>query len=292
MVTLHDFFRRHYECRLDSTADNYRQAQFAVELFAGWLGHDPQLTELNCENVSRFLSHYSKTVRPATVNAKRRYLLHLWRAAWEEDLLQEPPRAKRIPRAKESAPVVECFTLDEMRKILATAETLRGRTETISSACYWVSIIRTAYETGGRIGSLLSVESSDVSISERWIVFRGDAEKCGRTHWHSLTPATCEWIAKTRPERRRLVWPWHRTRRWLCEFLKTKILKPAGVRCGRGKGGLWHKFRRTAGTLCEANGGDGSRLLGNTRKVFEKHYLDGRILAEQGGQARYLPTLD
>lgn len=36
-------------------------------------------------------------------------------------------------------------------------------------------------------------------------------------------------------------------------------------------------------------GGDGSRLLGNTRAVFERHYLDSRAIGN--GQSQFLPPL-
>jgi hypothetical protein len=47
-----------------------------------------------------------------------------------------------------------------------------------------------------------------------------------------------------------------------------------------------HKMRKTAGTLVEANGGDGSKLIGNDRKNFVRHYLDPRFGA---GQLQFLP---
>ena len=47
-----------------------------------------------------------------------------------------------------------------------------------------------------------------------------------------------------------------------------------------------HKLRKTAGTLVEMNGGDGSRLIGNKRANFIKHYLDPRF---GSGQLQFLP---
>ena len=73
------------------------------------------------------------------------------------------------------------------------------------------------------------------------------------------------------------MWPWPYSREALDKRLR-KILKAAGVRHGRGQGGLLHKFRRTSGTLVEAAGGDGAKHIGNTRKVFESHYLDPRFV--------------
>ena len=72
------------------------------------------------------------------------------------------------------------------------------------------------------------------------------------------------------------MWPWSKTREWLQKAVR-KIFKKAGVAYGRPHGGLFHKFRRTSGSLVEAAGGDGARHLGNTRAVFEQHYRDPRI---------------
>ena len=59
----------------------------------------------------------------------------------------------------------------------------------------------------------------------------------------------------------------------------SRICKRAGVRYGRRYGGLFHKLRRTSGTLVEQAGADGSRHIGNTRAVFERRYRDPRFMS-------------
>jgi hypothetical protein len=63
-----------------------------------------------------------------------------------------------------------------------------------------------------------------------------------------------------------------------------RILKRAGIAPTPGR--LFRLFRVTSGSMVEANGGDGSRHLGNGRVVFLRHYCDPRILP---GQIDLLP---
>ena len=287
--SLATFAAEHYAARLDSCERNTRQALLAVEQFADWLTRPPMLGDLTESTLAAFLVSLSSRAAPNTIKNKRNYLLHLWRAAWEEGLVPNPPNAKRVPKPRVPAPIPEAYTLDDMRMILDVAERLEGTTEGVASAGYWSSLIRTCYETGGRIGAILKTCPQDFDQITGTLILRGANDKTGKTHFHRLSAKTTHVIAKTEPDRRSRVWPWNKSQCWLCKQLERLILKPAGVAYGRSRGGIFHKFRRTAGTLCEANGGDGSRLLGNTRAVFERHYLDGRVAGN--GQSQFLPQL-
>jgi hypothetical protein len=135
----------------------------------------------------------------------------------------------------------------------------------------------------------MQTRTEDCDTRAGWIILRSTHDKTGKTHFFRLTRETSEAIASTEPSGRSLLWPWSKSQCWLLKTIQRDILEPAGVSYGRGRGGVFHKIRRPAGTLCEANGGDGARLLGNTRAVFERHYLDGRLVGN--GQSQFLPRL-
>lgn len=280
------FVRTYYGNRPDCCANHVRNVIYTAEQLNSFTPalRPAQLTE---DLLGRFLD--SLDCSPVTKCNKRACLLAVWRAAWEHGLTEQPPRPKRIPKPKIPDPVPEAFTLEEMRTILHVTSCLVGLTEGIPSNLYWGSLLRVCYETGGRIGSIMQTRPSDFNTGARWLILRSTTDKTGRSHYYQLTPETTQAIAATNPDRRSLLWPWSKSQCWLLKVLQTKILDPAGVSYGRARGGVFHKFRRTAGTLVEANGGDGSRLLGNTRRVFERHYLDSRAIGN--GQSQFLPPL-
>ena len=85
------------------------------------------------------------------------------------------------------------------------------------------------------------------------------------------------------------MWPWVATLNYLDKIFK-RILKRAGVTYGYRHGGLFHKLRRTSGTLVEAGGEDGSRHIGNTRGVFEARYCDPRFMDRRSLEVLPRPT--
>lgn len=284
--SLSEFASEYYNSRLDVCERHKRQVLYTVDQLNSF-ATEITASDLSEELVGRFLS--SLSCSPATVDGKRSCLLAVWRAAWEAGLADRPPRAKLIPKPRVPDQIPEAYTLAEMRAILQAAAILEGTTEGIPSAGFWGSLIRVAYETGGRVGAIMRTRSEDFDERAGWLILRGSNDKTGKTHFFTLTRETTEAISLTSPCGRLFLWPWSKSQCWLSRQLVRLILIPAGVRYGRGRGGVFHKFRRTAGTLCEANGGDGARLLGNTRAVFERHYLDGRLAGN--GQSQFLPRL-
>jgi integrase len=119
-------------------------------------------------------------------------------------------------------------------------------------------IVRAAHQKGRRDRVL---PLSDQAVSA-----------CIRLHQH-----TCQC---------KLLFPCPYRREWLWRRFRA-IVEAAGLTTPRGRMGLFHRLRRTSGSLVEANGGDGSRHLGNTRAVFERSYLDPRIIGR--GQVELLP---
>ena len=80
-----------------------------------------------------------------------------------------------------------------------------------------------------------------------------------------------KWIKKHgQPE----AMPWPHTFTWF-ERCFDKLRDEAGVRRG-----TWKWLRRSAGSYADENG-NGHKLLGNTRTVFESHYLAPEIAAKE-----------
>jgi integrase len=273
-MLLIELLREYYlPAKLGTCAEHGQQADYSLRALKRFLSRDPVIEDLTDQTFLRFLHWYSQQVRPSTVNAKRRYILSLWRFAAERKLCVSPGK---IPRMPELLDPPEAWTVDELSAILRTAGCLRGLIAGLLTRFWMTSFLLAMYDTGCRVGQLRKVSPRDISIVGHWITLRAETSKTKLARVCELSEQTVEALTPIWSDERELVWPWPHTREALDKRFR-KLLKDAGVSHGRKRGGLWHKARRTSGTLVEAAGGDGARHLGNTRAVFEKHYLDARI---------------
>lgn len=280
-MLLQDFLHRvYFPSRLGLSESTAYQLTLTVRILERWAGRPVEVEALTETMLRDFLADFAGDRAGATINTVRHRLLALWRQAWQEELLPSPPRTKLIPKARDSPAIPEAWTAAEVGRILTAANRLRGTIAGIPRAAWWLSILSTAYDTGERRGALLAVAPADVGLEAGRIIFR--KTKTGRLRVCSLHPDTLAAIRVIYNPAAELLWPWPHSRPNLSARFRT-ILSNAGVAHGRGRGGLFHKLRRTSGTLVEVSGGDGSRHLGNTRRVFEQSYLDPRFLPDQLG---------
>ena len=273
-MLLLDFLRTIYTAaRLGITPGSIAQYGFAVRQFSHFLGHDARLADLTELTVRAFLADYRAHFSASTTNVKRAELLSLWRVAVDEGLLPTLPNARKIPRLRAPVPMPEAWTTEEVGRILRAARASPGLVSGLSAAAWWESLLLVAYDTGERRGALLAARTSDLSITG-WIAFV--ATKTGQPRHCPLSDQTLAACRVIYDRARSLIWPWPQTRQTFDAHLM-RILLAAGVSFGRAHGGLLHKMRKTTGTLIETNGGDGAAFIGNSRRVFEAHYLDRRF---------------
>jgi len=136
----------------------------------------------------------------------------------------------------------------------------------------------------------LSLRWDDVDYDACTLLIRAPNHKLRRDKLLWLPASAMRRIRRLPSHRRRLVWDWPYGRRWFFVMAR-RIIERAGVPCPKRGNHLFHRLRRTSGTLVEANGGDGARHLGNSRSVFERHYLDARRLCGQQAARRPVPAL-
>jgi len=270
--------------QLDLSPGTVEQFRVAIRLLDRWAGRPQTLHDLSEEHIRSFLHDYYATGKsPATVNKKRSLLLTLSNHAHEEGFLDRPPRARRIPQARECPPLPEAWTAQEVGRLLAAV----GEIYRDWRGIYFRALILLLYDTGARLSEMLSVRPDKISLDERMIVLWGSKTGTMRlARIHTDTVSACRALLsleRAPPGQPPFSSPWDRT--WLRELFK-RAARHAGLRVGRGRGGVFHKLRRTSGSLIEANGGDGSRHLGNSRWVFEKHYRDPRL---GGDMLEFLP---
>jgi integrase len=283
----------------DSKPGSCNQMDMTVRRFERWAGRTLMLKDLTDSFVLGWMkSMLDGGSRPATVNGKRAMILALWRFARKHRLCKRGPHD--CPKVKDLPRMPEAWTVEEVGRVLQVARGIdadppwkyrrksKGPNvpDGISEAAWWESLFLVCYDTGQRIGAILQLRPQDIDLDRGLIVFPADVQKTGRPKLcriHAETVAACR---KIWDSQRRLMFPWEKTRNWL-NRAASHIMEKAAIRFGRDKGGIFHKFRRTAGTLIEANGGDGARFIGNTRGVFERHYHDPR--ADTGAVLSLLP---
>jgi integrase len=250
------------------------QLRIAIGRLEEWHGGEVHVSQLSEPFLRGFLSSYAEHQAAGTVNGKRGALLALWQCAWEEGLVEQPPKRTQVRRVQSDERVPEAWTADEMGAILRACKTCRGEIGGIRASDWWRSMLLVAYDTGERRKALLATMPKQIDMVKEHIVFRNTKTK--RQRWCKLAPETIGALRLVYAPTFAVVWPWEGSLKALHDRLCV-ILRRAGVRFGRDAGGVWHKFRRTSGSLVEMAGGDGAKHLGNTRAVFERHYKDPRF---------------
>ena len=276
-----DVYARH---RLGVSAGWVEQVRIAVRLFGAWVGRVVRTDDLTTDNLLGFLADLNGKRAASTVNGKRGALLTLWIFGHENGHVTEPP--PKIPKIKQPHRLPDAWTVAEIERLLAVCRSLDGYVAEIPRRHYWPALVLLCYDTGQRIGTIFQVWQHDCHLAERFVIFRGETQKQGDDTFHSLSDQTVAALVPMCCQTTAELFPWPYRKRHLWTVFRRDIVEPAGLRASKSMG-LFHKLRRTSGSLVEANGGDGSRHLGNSRAVFERSYRDPRICG--GSQLDKLP---
>jgi site-specific recombinase XerD len=250
-------------------------------------GYEVSLAELSPAIVSRFLASMLATASPVTVNNKRRMLLTIWRAAYRANVSPRPA-AKRIKKMLEPTPIPTAWTPEECGRIFAACQTLKGTVGGVPRSQWWLSLFLAIYSTGERINAVIHAKTMDCDLSAGTLLLRWQTVKTRKNRLVWLQPEAVNAIRSIHDPIRDRLWNWPHGKRHFFRWAR-RIIESAKVPCPKNEGkNLFQKLRRTSGSLVEAHGGDGARHLGNTRKVFDKHYRSASICG--GSQVSLLPS--
>jgi integrase len=262
--------------RLQLSPKTIKQLETTIRLLERWAGRHVVLGDLTEDLVRRFLLAYLADHSPGSTNLRRCDLLGLWNCAYDEGLLDRPPRARQVRKAKVPPRIPEAWTAAEVGRLLEAARWMRGRVAGMPMSHWFYSFLLTLYSTGERRGAVLAVEVADVCLEEAWILFRHT--KTGAPRLCPLPENAVAAIRQIYDPARPLVWPWPKSQTQL-ERRFHNLCAKAGLH--RAKGHCYHQLRCTAGTLVEQAGGRGDQFLGNSRAVFLAHYKDPRFFRDQ-----------
>lgn len=266
----------------------------SIDRFRDFLGREPELSDLDDLQVSKFLRwravtpHRGRICSPASVAKDKAHIVSMWNAAAKRRLVEVfPDLPRNLVRVPHHAP--EAYTVEEVSRMVVQARRRIGYVGPVAAAWLWPTLLMAAWYSGERIGSLLAIRWSQVDTQRRTLTFLSEHRKgLGRTITRAITPQLAGWLEKGRRGPDELVWPWLDYRCEHAIYMRLRyICESAGV---TPKG--FHSIRKAAGSYVKAAGGDATEFLTHRdAKTTREHYLDPKIVGEASA-LEFLPPLD
>jgi hypothetical protein len=240
------------------------QLRHALAMLERFHGSDLDLSDLHPELLNAWLTDAAKRgLSDETRRSRRRMALTLWRDAADLGLVA-PPR--RVMRVSQRDRINTAWNLEDMTRLLSACDQLtKFYSHGISKRLYWRSYIMTAWDSGLRGCDLRRLMRTGIRTDGCVTIIQ---HKTGRRLRCRLRPETVTAINATFPPARELCFPmWGRLEAWRREA--ARLLRLSGLAGSIGQ------LRHSSGTAVEHDHpGHGHEHLGNTRAVFERHYLD------------------
>jgi len=293
-MTLREFFKTTYRPlrlrgRSPKTSTLYEATFRAFDrwLVAEGIADECRIDHLDELVLARYLEHRASTRSPYTAERERCALMAIARLAWERRV----PGLERMPscppgRLPDRVPTA--WTAGEMQRLFAEAGRAQRYVGTIHASEWFPAAIQLAFETGERIGALMSAAVR--SYQRPTLLVDAEIRKGGRRgRVYQLSEPLCDRLDRLKAHGYEMVLPWPGNKSAVYRRLKL-IMKRAGL---AGKRMAWHQIRRTAISQIAAAGGDPVAFAGHSSPAVTKRwYLDPRM-AERGPQPHeLLPPLE
>jgi integrase len=297
-MTLREIFNDRYAPLHDLTDRTIVLYSHTLDRFAEFLGHEPEVADLDDLVVSRFLRWLAK--RPGlrgklpsanTTLKHRTQLSALWSFCAKKRMTTAEGKMVEFPALARMRPVERlprAYAHEDIEKIVRRSKHRYGSVGGLPAPWWWMTIVMTAYVTAERLGALLALRWGEVDLDRRQITFLG-ANRKGHTRdiQRAITPQLAEMLRVQRRADNDLVWPWDRLPGSIWGSLKM-LCRQSGVTY-RG----FHGFRKSSASYFEAAGGSATALLDHDRPATTKRsYLDPDIVSGGPTAADLLPPLD
>lgn len=258
-------FASAYCDRVEASTGHRYQLLSTVRGLSEYLNVDALPQHLNEQTVNGYVAWLRARGRSDSYRRGRlNYLKILWRDLADDGLIAQPRRSK-LTRVRVADHVVKTMRIEQVRQLLAAAESLDGEYRNgIPKRLFWGSYVRAAWDTGLRGCDLLAIPASAARGGVIAIVQR----KTGKRIAKRFNPRTLETIRETLPPHRPLIWPL-----WASSEMFRREAAAMFADAGLSEFTL-RDIRSASGTMVDLATGEGHEHLGNTRKVFERHYLD------------------
>jgi integrase len=238
-------------------------------------GRDLLISELSDALAADHLAWcFDQGIKPTTVNNTHRAVWYaVWRFAAERGLVDRTPTVRKL---KEGRNVPDAWTIDELNLILAhTGAAYRGAISGIPGDKYWDALIRVAWWTGLRRGSLLQLRRTDVSLQTGWLTVAPEHMKNRQGQKFRIGEDAIDSLTAIWEPHRQLLFPWPFEIRLISKHFN-RILTAAGIPPSSRGLGLFHKIRRSSATaLCKCAGIEAAAsMLGHSTSDVTKRYID------------------
>jgi len=245
-----------------------------LDRFRDHLGHEPTLDDLDDLVVARFLRWRSQQpnkrkglLSPASVAKDSAHLRTLWNWC-----------ARKV-----------AYTVEELQKLIEAARYRKGLVGDVPAPWYWITKIRSMFETGERIGAVMQLRWSEVDLDRRTLTFLAATRKGHReTITRQISADLAAVLAMHQRPADRLVWPWLENRKMLSCYASLKVL------CETAKVDYhpFHSIRKATASYLKRAGVSAKTQLGHSsEEMAENHYYDTRITGVPSA-LDHLPPLD
>jgi len=264
-MLLMEYVRQYLDSR-DVSAGYRAQVKSAILAMEKFTGHPLSLADLSVDLLNRYLSTTRSSLSPETRKHRRAVCLTIWRAAADDELVPAP-RERKVMRVRVPEKLHTAWSPEQVRQLLTAADQLRGRIfqNGVDQGRYWRSYVMAAWDSGLRGCDLRQLRREDITARGLVVLIQ---QKTGRRLLSQFRMETVDAIEATYPPDRPAIWA-------ICGGLRLwrdharRLVARAGLTGGIGR------LRHSSGTAVELlHPGRGHEHLGNTRRVFEQHYLD------------------
>jgi integrase len=240
-----------------------------IRHFSRFLCRSAQVSDLEEDGISEFLSLFSESHQPWTVTTARKHLLALANYAHRKGLVCEVPDVMRV---KLYGRLPEAYTIEEISRLVAAARHVQGFFSGVPGSLFFPALFLVAYDTGGRAGVIWAMRWTDYRPDGPALLLAAEYQKNRREQLLRISNETAIALEKIRSPERELIFDLGRCSQMRYYYVK-KILKAAGLPCGRRD--QLQRIRRTTLSLFHEMGGDATAQAGHSSDVTtRRHYLD------------------
>ena len=229
----------------------------------------------------------TEQVASSTINKELRFLRAALRKAVKWGFLPVMPEIVFLRERRK----IPTFVAPEAFAKLYGACERACEPEYICAADWWRAFLVTAYMTGWRVGSILSLRWADVDLDEGTALSRADDNKGGRDQRIDLHPLIIEHLRKIESFRP-CVFDWGRSRHQLYRRWHA-LQRAAGVKRDDGRLYGFHDLRRAFATL------NADRMTADALQLLMQHrdyettqkYINMARQAKKVSHDLFVPTL-
>lgn len=211
-----------------------------------------------------------------TVNGELAKFRAMWNFTCKRGVLkvwptiEDEPEPMRVPMA---------WLEEELQALWRACQAADGMIGDVPAADFWMALSLFIWDTGERIGAVLSVRTENLDRLGGWVRVPAEVRK-GRVkeQLYKLHPETLTAILKILRPKQSLVFAWPYTPKYLWIHWG-QILESAGLSADRRS--KFHRIRRSFASYAKRNGLDATQLLGHESQRTTVLYLDPRIVTQQ-----------